>query len=139
MNFADTLYWLQIATTTASNHSSNNSPFPALPKPFLSRTGSHLRYPMPISPIPNFQRFSHYFCITENDPSVFKNEVNCAAVVHHGKASLSLGGCCFDEWSNLLIWSSCTMVSKITGKQIVQLSLIVRGVQYFTLFDLALL
>lgn len=27
MNFADTLYWLQIATTTASNHSSHNSLF----------------------------------------------------------------------------------------------------------------
>lgn len=31
------------------------------------------------------------------------------------------------------------MVSKITGKQIVQLSLIVREVQFFMVFDLALL
>lgn len=35
MNFADTLYWLQIVTTTVSNHSSHNSPFLTLLNSFF--------------------------------------------------------------------------------------------------------
>lgn len=67
MNFADTLYWLQIATTSASNHSSHNSLFSRSAKLdfFLH---SHLLYPiLIITRIQNFPRFSHYFSITGND------------------------------------------------------------------------
>lgn len=42
MNLADTLYWLQIVTTTSSKHSSNNSLFLSLQNSFFFSFCSHL-------------------------------------------------------------------------------------------------
>lgn len=137
MNFADTLYWLQIATTTASNHSSNNSLVPALPNSFFLNTHiSVIQYWSPKS-----QTFNVSLIISALQKMILRLQ-KWGQLHRHStswKKPLWVWECCFDEWSNLLIWNSCTMVSQITGKQIVQLSLIVQEVQYFMVFDLALL
>lgn len=71
MNFADTLYWLQIATTTASNHSSHNSLFIqsakliflTLTSPLSNTYQPNLKLSMFLSLFPHY---SKWFSIFQN-------------------------------------------------------------------------
>lgn len=111
MNFADTFYRLQIATTTASKHSSHNSLFPALP--YSSFLHSHLLYPILITHILNFPCFSHYFCIMKvlHLPKLGQLHHHTTSWKNLMNSRLS---CYFDGWSHLHIWNNCTVVQRIT-------------------------
>ena len=103
MNFADTLYWLQIATTTASNYSSHNSLslvffFPLLTFPLSNTDHPDLKLSMFLSVSLHYRKsFS---------------KMRSAAATHYITASPHYTGLgYFDEWNSLHTWNTSMIVS----------------------------